>query len=74
MNQVEGRNVYVIPELHNKGYTLFTKDKSVIELASLWVVYRELLDKESKTLASSRNERINWTNRQYLNEFKTISL
>lgn len=59
LNQAEERNVFVIPELHNKGYILFTKDKAIIEQASLWIVYRELLEKETSTLASSRNERIN---------------
>lgn len=58
-NQMEERNVFVVPELHNKGYNLFTKDKAIIEQASLWIVYRELLETEGKTLASSRNERIN---------------
>lgn len=59
LNQAEERNVFVIPELHNKGYILFTKDKAIIEQASLWIVYRELLEKETSTLARSKNERIN---------------
>ena len=62
LNQAEERNVFVIPELHNKGYSLFTKDEKLIESALIWIDYWQALEKERQLLASSKNERINRTN------------
>ena len=61
-NQMEERNVFVVPELHNKGYSLFTKNEKLIESALIWINYRQSLEKESQLLARSKNERINQTN------------
>lgn len=58
-NQMEEKTFYALPELHNKGYSLFTKDKKLIESALIWIDYRQALEKERQLLARSKNERIN---------------
>ena len=56
---MEEKTFYTLPELHNKGYSLFTKDEKLIESALIWINYRQSLEKESQLLARSENERIN---------------
>lgn len=58
-NQMEEKNFYALPELHNKGYSLFTKDEKLIESALIWIDYRQALEKERQLLARSKNGRIN---------------
>ena len=55
---MEERNVFVVPELHNKGYSLFTKNEKLIESALIWIDYRQALEKESQLLASSKSEKV----------------
>ena len=55
-NQMEEKTFYALPELHGKGFTLFTKDKKLIESALIWIDYRQALEKESQLLASSKSE------------------
>ena len=55
-NQMEEKTLYVLPELHGKGYSLFTKDEKLIESALIWIDYWQSLEKERQLLASSKNE------------------
>ena len=55
-NQMEEKTFYGVPELHGKGFTLFTKNEKLVESALIWIDYRQSLEKERQLLVSSRNE------------------
>ena len=58
-DQMEEKTFYALPELHGKGFTLFTKNEKLIESALIWIDYRQSLEKERQLLVGSENERIN---------------
>ena len=57
-NQMEEKTFYALPELHGKGFTLFTKDEKLIESALIWIDYWQASEKERQLLISSKNERV----------------
>ena len=58
-DQMEEKTFYALPELHGKGFTLFTKNEKLIESALIWIDYWQSLEKERQLLVRSENERIN---------------